>query len=327
MDYKQKYLKYKSKYLSLKNQFGGATAAGSPAREPLTNDTSPGRRFEPLTNTTIRYAVKDYLNDATKAEVIARFGPIEEWNTSQVTDMSHMFERAESFNQDISGWDTRRVTDMSNMFSAAESFNQDISGWDTRQVTDMSNMFSVATSFNQDIGKGNWNTERVTNMMGMFVLARSFNQDISGWDTRRVTNMWMMFMGAQSFNQDISRWITSQVTDMSRMFYYAHDFNQDISGWDTSNVEDGKKHNYVKPLNCRVLRSFGSPPICNDGMDPVTHDPIEEDDAPERYYQFDDTKHCIRVNTWNQLQNYPGQRGKNPISRNDTNCINGVPIR
>ncbi|KAL7522052.1 hypothetical protein ACHAWX_006752, partial [Stephanocyclus meneghinianus] len=75
------------------------------------------------------------------------------WNTSSVTDMSHMFFGTD-FNQDIGQWDTSSVTDMSHMFSSA-GFNQDIGQWDTSSVTDMSSMFSSA-GFNQDIGQ--WDT-------------------------------------------------------------------------------------------------------------------------------------------------------------------------
>ena len=38
------------------------------------------------------------------------------WDTSQVTDMTDMFIRAASFNQDISSWSTSKVTDMKHMF-------------------------------------------------------------------------------------------------------------------------------------------------------------------------------------------------------------------
>ena len=50
-------------------------------------------------------------------------------DTSNVQDMSKMFLRAESFNQDIGGWNTSHVQDMSGMFAGAYSFDQDISAW------------------------------------------------------------------------------------------------------------------------------------------------------------------------------------------------------
>ena len=52
---------------------------------------------------------------------------METWDTSYVTDMSHMFYGAESFNQDISAWDTSSVTAMWGMFNGAKAFNADIS--------------------------------------------------------------------------------------------------------------------------------------------------------------------------------------------------------
>ena len=81
-----------------------------------------------------------------------------------------------TFNEDISAWDTSNVTDMSYMFDShrfqsehwwlgyeqgdrhgayvpyATAFNQNIGSWDTSKVTSMGYMFYNATAFNQDIG-------------------------------------------------------------------------------------------------------------------------------------------------------------------------------
>ena len=96
---------------------------------------------------------------------------------------------------------TSNITDMSEMFEGAESFNQPIGDWDTSKVTDMSEMFFDATSFNQPIG--NWDTSNVTNMEEMFYYAESFNQPIDNWDTSNVKNMVRMFKEAKSYSYPI----------------------------------------------------------------------------------------------------------------------------
>jgi len=159
---------------------------------------------------------------------------LDEWDMSNVTDMSLMFNKAGSFNQDIGNWDTSSVTDMSLMFNDADSFNEDISTWDTSNVTDMSFMFNDTDSFNEDIST--WDTSSVTDMRAMFRNTSLFNQDISSWDTSSVTDMRAMFQNASLFNQDISSWDTSSVGNMRAMFFRASSFNQDISSWDTSSV-------------------------------------------------------------------------------------------
>jgi len=102
-----------------------------------------------LDNESIRVAVKDYLEGGMKKDVIVkRYGPIEKWDTSKVTDMNNLFYFAKNFNQDISKWDTSKVTCMQVMFYEADNFNQDISKWDTSKVTSMVCMFYGAKSFN-----------------------------------------------------------------------------------------------------------------------------------------------------------------------------------
>jgi len=177
-----------------------------------------------LDNESIRVAVKDYLEGGEKKDaIVKRYGPIGDWNTSDVTDMSCLFSDYKHFNQDISGWDVSNVTDMSEMFGYAKNFNQDIGEWDVSKVTDMSEMFCGAKSFNQYIGE--WDVSNVTNMNSTFCGSTSFNQPIGEWDVSSVTDMSYMFSGTSNFNQPIGKWIVSKVTNMEDMFCGAKSFN------------------------------------------------------------------------------------------------------
>jgi len=140
----------------------------------------------PLNNITIRVAVLDYCKGGeTKNAIIKKYGKIEDWNTSEVTDMSGLF-RGFHFHTEYN----RETTVMRN-------FNEDISNWDTSKVKNMSGMFAFTKNFNQPIGE--WDTSNVTNMEAMFMYADSFNQPIGEWDTSNVTTMEDMFIGAESF--------------------------------------------------------------------------------------------------------------------------------
>lgn len=57
-------------------------------------------------NETLRSAVKEWL-DESKAE--KKYGHISDWDTSEVTDMSRMFQYVQSFNQPLEKWDVSKV--------------------------------------------------------------------------------------------------------------------------------------------------------------------------------------------------------------------------
>ena len=53
-------------------------------------------------------------------EVLAKYGPINEWDVSAINDISNLFYDTSgtysSFNEDISNWDVSNVTKMFSMF-------------------------------------------------------------------------------------------------------------------------------------------------------------------------------------------------------------------
>ena len=183
-----------------------------------------------------------------RTDVQAVFGPISAWVTTAVTLMNTAFQNGRAtefgilnsttFNEDISNWDTSNVTNMSSMFEGAASFTGnlgpgDISLWTTLNVTDMSSMFRGASSFNARLAGngppplGAFSTTNVTNMSNMFRDATLFNNSqlpgigtmtMQAWTVSVVTDMSSMFQGAISFNQALTNWDTSNVKDMSSMF-------------------------------------------------------------------------------------------------------------
>jgi surface protein len=174
------------------------------------------------------HSAKNFNPDNSNSN--SRFS-INNWNTTNVTNMSHMFYNATEFNSNISDWDTSNVTNMSDMFYSATEFNSNInasfsiSGWNTSNVTNMSNMFYNAVKFNSDLSL--WNTSKVEDMRYMFCNVKlnyksGFN--ISDWNTSNVTNMRGMFFGATNFNSDLSKWNTIKVADMNNMFLCTENF-------------------------------------------------------------------------------------------------------
>ena len=117
---------------------------------------------KPMTNETIRANIKLYVTNRFSNDLILQYGKIEDWDTSEVSDMSELFLNASEFNADISEWDVSNVTNMNKLFFRASSFNQPIGKWNVANVSTMKDMFLDAVSFNQPIA--GWNVSNVTIM-------------------------------------------------------------------------------------------------------------------------------------------------------------------
>lgn len=176
----------------------------------------------PFNNALLRHAVHMYCTNQDAA--LIRFGPVEKWNVSCVSDMSNLFENCIHFNDDISEWDVSNVVTMQGMFKRAHSFNQPIGTWQTSSVKNMNHMFNEALHFNGNIN--NWNVEKLEQAESMFERAKNYNQPMDKWRTLLLRTTKNMFRCAISFNQNISTWDMQNIRDTRNMFYSAETFNQ-----------------------------------------------------------------------------------------------------
>ena len=188
---------------------------------------------------------------------------LENLDTSQVTDMSEMFDDCRGLtNLDVSHFDTSQVTDMSWMFSGCKKLtNLDVSHFDTSHVTNMSGMFENCDSLTS-LDVSHFDTSQVTDMYGMFADCRNLTSlDLSHFDTSHVTNMSGMFENCDSLTSlDVSHFDTSQVTDMYGMFADCRNLTSlDLSHFDTSRViYMTRMFSYCRNLTSLDLSNFNT---------------------------------------------------------------------
>ncbi|GMI34144.1 hypothetical protein TrCOL_g441 [Triparma columacea] len=221
----------KNEIANLKEKLDGAIDRGDfDLAEKIQLQISELEIWKFTSNEKLKEAAEEWVEDKEKAN--EKYGPIEDWDVSEVTSFDRLFCWKSEFNEDLSRWDVSNVTSMENMFESCNAFNSDISTWDTSSCTNMCGMFSCCYAFNSDLSS--WNTSNCTDMSCMFSSSRAFNSDLSTWNTSKCTNMYSMFESCSAFNSDISTWNTSKCTDMSFMFDGCSAFNSDLSTWNTS---------------------------------------------------------------------------------------------
>ncbi len=145
----------------------------------------------------------------------------ENFDTSQVTDMSGMFRNCIFLTSlDLGSFDTSQVRDMSLMFEYCPSLEYlNVSSFDTSNVVDMAGMFMYCKVKQLDVS--GFNTSQVTNTSAMFGDCEELTSlDVSGFDTSNVESMGSMFQGCKSLTElDVSGFDTSKAESMGGMFY------------------------------------------------------------------------------------------------------------
>jgi len=58
-----------------------------------------------------------------------------------------MFYGATSFNQPLDNWNTSNITTISYLFNGARNFNQDLSGWNISSISSYTDFDSGATAW------------------------------------------------------------------------------------------------------------------------------------------------------------------------------------
>ena len=165
---------------------------------------------------------------------------IEYLNTSNVSDMSSMFENCSGLTSlDVSHFNTSKVTDMNYMFYNCNKLTSlDVSSFNTSKVTDMNNMFYFWNTLTS-LDVSHFNTSKVTSMFNMFEYCSSLTSlDLSSFNTANVTDMDYMFFGCSNLTSlDLSSFNTSNVTNMTSMFNSCNKLESlNLSSFNTSKV-------------------------------------------------------------------------------------------
>lgn len=178
-------------------------------------------------------AEPDFVN--TNSTAATKFNQdISGWKTGKVTSIRAMFRGAEWYNRPMNNWDTTNVENMSEVFNRGHAFNQDLDNWKTDKVTTIGWMFYGCTVFNGKVGT--WNTGNVLEATGCFQYADAFNQPLTSWRLPLCTSIASMFFGAIKFNQPLNDLDVRANTTLQSVFQAAVTFNQPLDKWDVSKV-------------------------------------------------------------------------------------------
>ena len=146
-------------------------------------------------------------------------------NTSNVTDMSSMFQGCTSLTSlDLSNFNTSNVTNMYDMFSNCRKLTSlNLSSFNTSNVTNMSYMFSKCHKLTS-LNLSSFNTSNVTSMGDMFSNCSALTYlDISNFDFTHVMNYGSMFSGVPANceilvkDEAAKTWITSKFSNLTNV--------------------------------------------------------------------------------------------------------------
>ena len=163
-------------------------------------------------------------------------------NTSEVKDMSFMFEHCSSLTSlDLLNFNTDNVTDMTWMFYCCSGLTSlDLSNFNNANVTRMDCMFYGCSGLTS-LDLSNFNTANVKDMRSMFSGCSGLTSlNLSSFNTANVMDMGGMFFGCSGLTSlGLSNFNTAKVQSMNGMFEGCSGLTSlDLSSFNTANVTD-----------------------------------------------------------------------------------------
>lgn len=170
-------------------------------------------------NDTLKSAVDEYFTNSKKA--ISKYGFIETWDTSEVTNMDNLFQDKTSFNHELF-WDTAKVTSMKFIFNRCTTFNQNIY-FNLESVKCLNGMFNGCIQFNRTI---NFDLPLVENCDKMFQNCSQFNSPIQLTSCKKLIQTQEMMRGCINFNKFLTISDTTRLTGVFAMFRDCKELNK-----------------------------------------------------------------------------------------------------
>lgn len=137
-------------------------------------------------------------------------------NTSNVTDMSWMFNGAIIEELILTSFDTSKVEDFSAMFAGSKAKTIDVSTFDTSAGKNFGGMFDETIA--DTINIRHFDTSNAEILTCMFSRSKFKTLDLRHFDTSKAHFMNLMFSEAEATTIDISRFNFGNVYDVSAMF-------------------------------------------------------------------------------------------------------------
>lgn len=181
----------------------------------------------PQTNEELQNTVDIWCKDRQKG--LEEFGHISSWNTSKITNMSHLFRcecKVNGIKHDL----------------YCEDSGENVGWWLSHECD---------CEYTRD------NIKRSVSYCGK----KYFNDDINKWDVSNVQFIHYMFSRCINFNQPLDKWdLSSLATDRwyhpaSLMFDKCYKFNQDLSNWKLPSHRQNDLYDVLDLKDTRVSKA------------------------------------------------------------------------
>ena len=181
------------------------------------------------------------LTEAFKATSIPSLTFVENWDVSNIKELSGTFSYTPITSLDLNNWDVSNVTTLNSTFLECKNLESlAINQWDVGSVTTLNYAFSRCSAL-KNIDLSNWDVRKISVLNCTFMSCSKLESvDTSGWETDVLNNIASVFNGCSSLkNCDVNHFKVLKVSTMYCCFYGLKAIKSlDLSNWDTGYINN-----------------------------------------------------------------------------------------